>query len=153
MVELGRYDEAKREFSAAMMQDTNYVPARYQMGRTLLKQGNGIEAVKYFREALRMEPDNLQMLIYVASVLAGDENAQVRNGAEACALAQHAAELSANGQPLVLDTLAAAYAETGRFDDAVETARRAVELAKTKGFNDEVPAMLQRLELFQKHQP
>ena len=153
LVELGRYDEAKREFSTAMMQDTNYVPARYQMGRALLKQGSGVEAVKYFREALRMEPNNLQMLIYIASVLAGDENPLVRNGTEACVLAQHAADLSANSQPLVLDTLAAAQAEAGRFENAVETEQRALDLVKTKGASDEVPAMQQRLALYQKHQP
>ena len=45
---------------------------------------------------------------------------------------KRAATLTKEADPIVLDTLAAAYAETGDFDEAQETVRRAIELAKAQ---------------------
>jgi uncharacterized protein YcsI (UPF0317 family) len=54
---------------------------------------------------------------------------------------------------VALDTLAMAYAETGRFGEAVQTEQQAVNLAGAAGQKDDAAAMQQRLELYQKHQP
>ena len=62
-------------------------------------------------------------------MLATNPNASIRNAAEAIELAQRAVQLSAGQEPAVLDTLSAAYAEAGRFSEAVKTARQAVQLA------------------------
>jgi tetratricopeptide (TPR) repeat protein len=150
---LDRFDEAMRQFSEAAQLDAGYAPPRFQMGRILLKQGRDAEAMPHFQEALRIEPDNLQMLIYVARVLAADENPQIRNGAEALVLATRASQLAGPAQPVALDTLAMAYAETGRFDEAVQTGREAVTLARAAGQKDDAAIMQQRIELYQKHQP
>jgi tetratricopeptide (TPR) repeat protein len=153
LAELRRFDEAMREFSKAARLDANYSPPHFQMGRTLLKLGRDAEAVAQFREALRIDPDNFQMLIYVARVLAADENPQARNGPDALALAQRAAQLAGDPQPVVLDTLAMACAEAGRFDEAAQAAQQAVNLALASGANDDAADMRQRLALYQKHQP
>jgi Tfp pilus assembly protein PilF len=153
LVELGRFDEALSQFSEAAQLDAGYAPPRFQMGRILLKQGRDAEAMPHFHEALRIEPDNLQMLIYVARVLAADENPQIRNGAEALVLATKAGQLAGRAQPVALDTLAMAYAETGRFDEAVQTGQEAVNLARAAGQKDDAAIMQQRLELYQKHRP
>jgi len=55
------------------------------------------------------------MMIFLARVLAADENPQIRNGAEALALATKASQLAGQAQSVALDTLAMACAETGRF--------------------------------------
>ena len=68
-----------------------------------------------------------------AWMLATNPNASVRNGAEAVELAQRAVELSGGREPAILDTLAAAYAEAGRFPEAVKTAQRAAALASARG--------------------
>ena len=65
----------------------------------------------------------------LAWVLATCPEASVRNGAEAVELAQRAVRLSGGREPAILGTLAAAYAEAGRFPEAVQTARKALELA------------------------
>ena len=65
----------------------------------------------------------------LAWVLATCREASVRNGAEAIELARRAVELSGGRVPAILGTLAAAYAEAGRFPEAVQTARKALELA------------------------
>jgi Flp pilus assembly protein TadD len=62
--------------------------------------------------------------------LATDPDAQFRNGAEAVELATRACELTKYQSPLPLATLAAAYAEIGRFQEAVSFAERAQDLAK-----------------------
>jgi tetratricopeptide (TPR) repeat protein len=153
LVELGRFDEAMGQFSEAVQLDASYAPPRFQTGKILLKQGRAAEAMPHFHEALRIEPDNLQMLIYLARVLAADENPQIRNGAEALVLATKASQLAGQAQPVALDTLAMAYAETGRFDQAAQTGQEAVNLARAAGQKDDAAIMQQRLELYQRHQP
>jgi tetratricopeptide (TPR) repeat protein len=153
LVELGRFDEAMGQYSEAAQLDASYAPPRFQMGRILLKQGRDAEAMPHFHEALRIEPDNLQMLIYLARVLAADENPRIRNGTEALVLATRASRLAGQAQPVALDALAMAYAETGRFDDAVQTGREAVTLARAASQKDDAAIMQQRLEFYQKHQP
>lgn len=155
LIELGRLDEAEHAFSEAIRQQPDYAPAHFQMARALLKQNQGSEAVKYFQQALALEPDNLQMLIYVARVLATDKDAAVRNGTEACKFALRAHQLRGGKQPSALDTLAAAYAETGQFDKAVETQALALKTAEASGSNsaEDMAAMRQRLALYQNKQP
>ncbi len=153
LMELGRFDEAMGQFSEAAQLDASYAPPRFQMGRILLKQGRDAEAMPRFHEALRIEPDNLQMLTYLARVLAADENPEIRSGAEALELATRASQLAGQAQPVALDTLAMAYAENGRFDQAVQAGREAVNLAGAAGQKDDAAVMQQRLELYQKRQP
>ena len=68
----------------------------------------------------------------LAWVLATAPEADIRNGAKAVALAERAVHLPGGENPMVLRTLAAAYAESGRFAEAAQTAERAVELAEAK---------------------
>jgi hypothetical protein len=93
------------------------------------------------------------MLIYVARVLAADENPQVRNGKDALALADEANQLTASPQAVGLDTLAMALAENGRFDEAAQAENQAVSLAAAAGQNDDVNLMQERLRLYKKSQP
>ena len=64
-------------------------------------------------------------------LLAACPDASIRNGVEAVVFAEQARSLG-DGDPIVLDTLAAAYAEAGRFADAVQAARRALSLATSQ---------------------
>ena len=151
LLELGRFDEAAGEFSEAARLDASYAPPHFEMGRALLEQGRDADALPEFREALRLEPDNFQMLIYFSRVLAADENPQVRNGAQALALADSAMKLNSNA--VALDTLAIAYAENGRFDEAEQTGRQALTLALAASSNDDAADIQRRLELYRKRQP
>ncbi len=153
LAELGRSDQAMKEFSAAARLDAADPASHFQMARTLLKQVRDVEAVAQFREALRIDPNNFQILISAARVLAADENPEARNGAEAVALAGRAAQLAGTPQPVVLDTLAMACAEAGRFEDAAGFAQQAAQLAETAGAKDDAAEMRQRLELYRRHQP
>jgi hypothetical protein len=93
------------------------------------------------------------MLIYVARILAADENPKVRNGTEACEIAGRVVKVLGGSEPSVLDTLATAYAEAGRFDEAVKTQQQAIDLSEAGGFHEEIPAMQERLKLYKNRQP
>jgi tetratricopeptide (TPR) repeat protein len=150
--ELRRFDEAQAEFSEALRLDAENVPAHFLAARTYLKQGNGLAALPHLRTALQLAPENFQVVVFTARVLASDENGQVRDGAGALALAEQARKLAGDAQPLVLDTLAMALAEAGRFDEAAQAERQALALAQPAGTNSDAAAMQQRLDHYLNHQ-
>jgi tetratricopeptide (TPR) repeat protein len=153
LVKLNQFDEALEQFSQAAQLDADDAEPRFQAGKTLLKLGRDTAAMPYFLEALKMDPNNFQMLIYVASILAADENPQVRNGNEALALAEKANQLTRNSQSIGLDTLAMALAETRNFNEAAQTETQAIQLAKIADQKDGTSLMEQKLQLYKNHQP
>ena len=100
---------------------------------TLGQSGRTREAVAQYREALRLNPNLAGALNNLAWVLAASPDDELRNGAEAVRLAERACELTHYGEPSFIDTLAAAYAEAGRFPEAVTTAEKAEQLATAAG--------------------
>ena len=78
---------------------------------------------------------------------------EFRNGEDAVRLAQRLCKITQYKQPLALDALAAAYAETGRFDDAVLTAKKALKLALDQGPEELVEGLKKRLQLYEKRHP
>ena len=153
LVELGRFDEAMEHYAAAARLDPAGWRAPYLTGKALLKQGRDLEAIPHFRQALQIDPDNLQVLLYLAQVLASDENPKVRDGRAALALASSANALTGGTQPAMLDVLAMACAEQGHFDDAQKAAQEALNLTKTSGMTNAATVIRQRLQLYQNHQP
>jgi tetratricopeptide (TPR) repeat protein len=152
LAELGRFNEAMNQYEQALRLDPGDPHPFYLMGKALLKQGRSVEAIDKFRQLLRLNPNDLQTLLFLARTFASDNNPEIRNGAEAVALAEKANGLTDGEQPFVLDTVATAYAEAGRFQDARQIEQRAIQLAQAAGL-DETNAMLQRLELYKASQP
>jgi tetratricopeptide (TPR) repeat protein len=68
-------------------------------------------------------------------------------------LAQQAEQLAGSESPQLLDTLAAAYAAAGRFPEAVETAKRALNLNATKNNKSLAEAIQSRLNLYEANSP
>jgi serine/threonine-protein kinase len=91
----------------------------------------------------------------LAWILATSPSVQIRDGAVALRLATDASKLTAWNNPFLLDTLAASYAQTGQFDDAVKWQKKACELAQAKwpGRLEDLQKMNARLGLYEKHQP
>jgi tetratricopeptide (TPR) repeat protein len=117
-----------------------------QLGRTR-------EAVAQYREALRLNPSLVGALNNLAWILATSPDEGLRNGAEAVRLAERACELTHYGQPLFIGTLAAAYAECGRFPEAVTTAEKAERLATRAGLTPVAAKNRQLLELYRAGKP
>jgi tetratricopeptide (TPR) repeat protein len=153
LVELGRFDEAREHYATAARGDPADWRAPYLNGKALLKQGRDLEAIPCFRQAIKIDPDNLHVLIYLAQVLASDENPNVRDGPAAFALASRANTLAGGTQPAMLDTLGMACAELGRFNDAQKAAQDALDLTLAAGMTNDAAVVRQRLQLYQNHQP
>jgi tetratricopeptide (TPR) repeat protein/Tol biopolymer transport system component len=153
LIGANRVSDAIPHLERALAISPNLLDARNNLGAALMASGRAAEALAQWRQALRQSPDNLQALSTLAWTLATCPDAAVRNGAEAVALAERAARLSSQREPAVLGTLAAAYAETGDFDKAVESERRAIDLATQQGNASLVSALRARLAQMQARTP
>ena len=105
------------------------------------------------RESLRSRPNDVALLSDTAWTLATNPNASVRNGTEAVELAERAFRLSSENEPIILDKLAAAYAEAGRFPEALATARKALDLAAQQNKRGLAEALQARIALYEKGKP
>jgi tetratricopeptide (TPR) repeat protein len=114
-------------------------------GNALKHLGRTRDAMRSYAHALLLKPDFAEALDGLSWILATDSNQEFRNGTEAVRMAELACELSANKDAGKLKTLAAAYAESGRFDEAVIATKKANELAKWAG-NKEVADECRRME-------
>ncbi|MBX9792126.1 MAG: tetratricopeptide repeat protein [Pirellulales bacterium] len=104
----------------------------FQLGRMLAEEDRANEALGHFRVALeqtRNTPDWPLVANSAAWLLATHPSSAVRNGPQAVNLAQMACQQTAFGDPSYLDTLAAAYAEAGKFAEAVAYANKAYDVA------------------------
>jgi tetratricopeptide (TPR) repeat protein len=153
LIDMGKPDDAITEFRRTLEIEPDDVDARYNLGVLLNRQGKTAEAVVQWREALRLRPDDTGILDELAWTLATCPEARVRNGPEAVDLARRAIKLSDGQSAEMLGTLAAAYAETGRFTEAVQTADRALTLALAHGETKLADACRAQIKLYQSRQP
>jgi tetratricopeptide (TPR) repeat protein len=144
LAEKGRLAEAVRAFDQALALNPALVEVRYPLGNALYGLGRTREALANWQRVLSADPQHVLVLNQLAWALATCADASIRNGAEAVRLAGQAVELSGGQDSDVLATLAAAYAEAGRFREAVETASRALDLA-TRQDNRELADRLRQM--------
>jgi tetratricopeptide (TPR) repeat protein len=135
-------------FSHALaVTEDNHI-AHAHLGSALLERGEAEAAAAHFREAIRLRPDFLEVANNLAWLLATSDDDAVRNPYLALELAQRAANLSGGSDPVVLDTLAAAFAASGRFDAALVALRRALELSEAGTRPELAPEFRERLALY-----
>jgi protein O-mannosyl-transferase len=153
LVKLKRPDDAMKVFSAGAKFDPTASMPHFLMGRLLLQRGQDADAVMQLSQALELDPGNPQILIYTASVLAADQNGEVRDGKQALKLAEKAVKVTNSQQPAAFNVVAMSDAETGDFGAAALIQMQAINLAKTIGQVDDLELMQQRLELYRQRQP
>jgi tetratricopeptide (TPR) repeat protein len=153
LAERGRLDEAVPEFERALQISPNMVRAQSHLGMALVMKGRAAEGLAQWRQVLKEEPDNLRVLNDAAWLLATSPDASIRNGKEAVKLGEYAVQITSAKESSILGTLAAAYAETGEFDKAVEADKLAMDLAKQQGKTEIAAALQGRMALFQAHKP
>jgi protein O-mannosyl-transferase len=148
LLEKSRLDEATAQFQEAVrLQPTNAI-ANYQLA--LIHQGRKetSAAIDCYHKALKAQPDWPESLNNLAWILAAHPDAGLRNGAEAVTLAERACKLSDYKEAVFVGTLAAAYAEAGRFPEAVSSAEKARSLALAAGQKDIAQKNQELLELY-----
>jgi tetratricopeptide (TPR) repeat protein len=149
----GSVDEGITHYQKALQIKPDYADAHYNLGVALFRKGRADEAIIHYQKALQTNPDNAEVLNNLAFLLATCPDARIRNGAQAVQYAGRACELTHYGVSIIVGTLAAAYAEAGRFDDAIATAQKACALASASGEQDLLAKNQQLLALFRAHQP
>jgi cytochrome c-type biogenesis protein CcmH/NrfG len=119
------------------------------MALALLSQGNAQDAVPYYRKALDLRPNWPEALNDLAWLLATHPSTGLRDGIEAVRLAERACELSHRQEARFLGTLDAAYAEAGRFEEAIRTAETTRQMALGAQQPEIAGAAAERLKLYQ----
>jgi tetratricopeptide (TPR) repeat protein len=123
------------------------------LGDALLLLGDVPGAVAQYRLAVTLQPRSAESLNRLARVLATSDDSAWRDGAEAVRLAEQATELSRFEDLRVLDTLAAAYAEAGRFREAEQFEERAIQLVEPGTNADFTKALKERRLLYHSGKP
>lgn len=149
----GQFDEAVANYQKALEINPNFVEAHNNLGTTLTKIGRVTEAIVQYQKALELQPDLAVTCNKLAWVLATCPSATIRDGNRAIELAERSNQLTGGTNPTALATLAAAYAETGKFTEAISTARQALDLAGAQNNNSLINAIQAQIKLYQAGSP
>ena len=115
--------------------------------------GRADEGVVHYQRALQLNPSSVKILDRPGLGAGDGFTAALRNGRQAVELAERANQIAGVQDPILLRTLAAAYAEDGRFDDAVRSAQSALALARATGKSDLAGKLDSQLKLYEAKQP
>jgi tetratricopeptide (TPR) repeat protein len=129
----GQVTQAMVHYRKFLEIEPENVEARNTLGTALIQQGKLREAIDQWQEALAIQPENGNAASNLAWVFATCPVDSIRDGTRAVELGEKAFRISGGKIPMIYRVLAAAYAESGRLADAVETAQRGAELANTQG--------------------
>jgi tetratricopeptide (TPR) repeat protein len=150
LLRIGRTDDAIVEYQKVLQMHPDSADAHANLGIAFLTNGRVRDAMAEYTKALQISPENLAALSNLAWLLATSSDPALRNGSEAVQLAERADSASSRSDkhPTVLRILAAAYAETGQFAEAKETAQHALEAANIQGNTPLAEALQGELALY-----
>jgi tetratricopeptide (TPR) repeat protein len=134
----GKFNQALIPLTESLRLDPNSARAHFCLANVMSEQRNFEQTLLHFREAIRLKPDDAEFLNALAWLLATSKEAKFRNPQEAVQLAEKACGLTSNKELNFLDTLAAAYAASGKFPQAVSTAEKVLQLAAGSAQNKEL---------------
>ena len=146
--------EAVEAFRQAVALDPDYPEAHASLGAALLVEGDPEGAIAEYERAITLDPTSPRVLVELAWLRATAPESDLRDVGRAIALAERARSLYGGTHPVLLDTLAAAYAADGRFDEAIALAREAVaRSSEMAGFRSRTAAINERLGYYLAHRP
>ncbi len=148
-----RPDQAVLHYEKVFEIEPTHNAAIEAIYRIHLHNHNMKEVVRILRRATNSMPENLKFTNMLASVLSTTQDDSLRNGAEALELMKDACRRTNYQNPGLLGTLAAAYAETKDFDHAEETARKAIDIAKSSNQPKVVEIVAPQLDAYLKKTP
>jgi len=129
----GRLSEAVFHSQEALRIRPGNADAHNTLGIALFQMGDLKDAVAHWKQSLEIQPGNMNAQTNLAWALATAPDASLRDGTKAVELAQNVARRAGHANAMVLRTLAASYAETGQFAEAVDIAQQAFQLASAQG--------------------
>ena len=153
LLQRGRADEAMAHYQEGLRIRPDNVDGHNILGGLLLQKGRVREAITHFQRALELRPNHQLAENNLAWVLATSPEPSLRNGSKAMALAQQAVQLSGGRNPAIIGTLAAAYAEAGRFAEALANAQYAMQLATAQNNRALANTLWAQMECYQTGAP
>ncbi len=153
LLEKGHAKQALPEFQTAVTIRPHFASGEDGLASDYEALGNSEAALAHWQKAHAIDPSRISAILGIAWLLATAPDASIRNGAEAVARAESANNLAPADDPDVLDTSAAAYAESGQFSRAINLATRALDLAVAHGNQPLATAIRGRLLLYKGHKP
>ncbi len=153
LVRLSRVKEAITHYSEAVRFNPGFTDALYKLGLLHEQSGDEGRAIDAFRRAVQQRPSWVDLSNKLAWLLATKRDATPIDRADAIRLAEANLRQIAAPHPALLDTLAAAYARSGRFGDAIATAEQAIEAAQAANQETQAKRIETRLKLYRKNQP
>lgn len=153
LAELGKLDEAIKHYREVIRLDPDFSDGHFALATTLRKRGNDSLALKHLLRAIELKEDNVIALNEAAWHMATHTDSALQDPEQAVHFAEKALELSNEENPVILDTLAVAYAANGQFERAQETAIRALKLAQQSNLPYLTEEIRQHLTLIERSQP
>jgi len=133
LLQKGSLEEAIAQYQTALQINPDNANAHANLGIAFQQIGRMDEASTHLEKALQIDPAKPAFQNNLAWFLATCPKTSLRNGKKAVELARQANALTGRENPIILQTLAAAFAEAGQFNDAVNTVQKAIELTGTAG--------------------
>jgi len=146
---LGQWDEAIAFFETAAQGDPTNAEILCSRGDLLADMGQYGKALADYAHAIEVEPDFAHAYRNGSWLLATCPDAQFRDTENALLGARQALEFDYGQRHVALDTLAAALANSGQYDEAIYTLHEALAIAPDQS----KPAYAQRMQLYQQQQP
>ena len=153
LLEQKKLDEAITHLTLSTKLDPNKPAVHNNLALAFGQKGQFDNAVFHYRQAIRIKPDWAIPANSLAWLLAVKKNTLFYNPKEAVFFAQQACKLTNDSEPAILDTLAVAYAANGQFTEAVDTAQKALNLARSLQQNEIALEIEKHLNLFRVGQP
>ena len=148
-----KFEEATRYYRKAIEVDVEFAPAHLHLGEIALKQGDLRNAMDELQVSNALTPNKPTAAMWMAWILATADDPQLRDGPRAVEIAERLAGKFGESEYRFLDVMAAAYAEVGRFDAAIEKARAAYHLASAAKQEEDKQAIQARLKQYRAGQP
>jgi protein O-mannosyl-transferase len=148
----GNFDAALASFRKAVELKPDSLSYN-NLGNALLQKGQVREAVTNFQKSLELQPHYLLAENNLAFILATSSDATLRDGPKAVELAEDADRQTGGQNPVVMVTLGAAYAEAGRFADAVAAAKRGLQIATAQNNSDFMATFRAHISLYEAGKP
>lgn len=145
----GNWEKATEYYQQELQANPNNQDVHFKLAVVLEERRQFREAVTHYRAALALQSNWPEAMLRLAALLVAPDAPEVRDTGEAVRLAEKATRMTRGLSVLALDMLAEAYAADGRFDEAVQTAREAIERAKATDqatLSDQIQGRLQRYE-------
>jgi Flp pilus assembly protein TadD len=149
----GQFKEAIAHLQTSLQSESDNKETLNLLGAVLFKAGRVNEAIAQWEQTLKIQPADWEARNSLAWVFATYPDISIRDGRRAVDLAQEALRLSRGKNPLIFRTLAAAYAESGRFTEAIDAAQRGLELALAQGNSALAENLRSHIAIYQNNSP